>query len=61
MEECEIHTGRKDPLQPVDYAVEYGEFQYQAGSWVYPQRVVFKVEKPYEQMPDRGIAPFSGG
>ena len=34
----------------VDYAVEYGEFQYQAGSWDYPRRVVFKIEKPYGQM-----------
>ena len=34
----------------VDYAVEYGEFEYQAGSWSHPRRVVFKVEKPYGQM-----------
>lgn len=34
----------------VDYAVEYGEFLYQAGSWSHPRRVVFKVEKPYGQM-----------
>ena len=34
----------------VDYAVEYGEFKYQAGSWSHPRRVVFKVEKPYGQM-----------
>lgn len=34
----------------VDYAVEYGEFEYQAGSWSHPRRVVFKVEKPYNQM-----------
>ena len=34
----------------VDYAVEYGEFDYQAGSWSHPRRVVFKVEKPYGQM-----------
>ena len=33
----------------VDYAVEYGEFQYQAGSWSHPRRVVFKIEKPYNQ------------
>jgi len=30
----------------VDYAVVYGEFQYKAGSWPYPRRVVCKVEKP---------------
>ncbi len=34
----------------VDYAVEYGEFQYQAGSWFHPRRVVFKIEKPANQM-----------
>ena len=34
----------------IDYAVEYGEFDYQAGSWSHPRRVVFKVEKPYGQM-----------
>ena len=33
----------------VDYAVEYGEFMYQAGSWSHPRRVVFKVEKPTNQ------------
>ena len=34
----------------VDYAVEYGEFLYQAGSWGYPRRVVVKMEKPENQM-----------
>ena len=34
----------------IDYAVEYGEFEYQAGSWTHPRRVVFKIEKPYNQM-----------
>ena len=34
----------------VSYAVCYGEFQYQAGSWEYPRRVVCKVEKPAEQL-----------
>jgi len=34
----------------VDYAVEYGEFMYQAGSWSHPRRVIFKIEKPYGQM-----------
>ena len=34
----------------VDYAVVYGEFLYQAGSWSHPRRVVFKIEKPYGQM-----------
>lgn len=34
----------------VDYAVEYGEFMYQAGSWSHPRRVCFKIEKPYGQL-----------
>jgi len=33
----------------IDYAVEYGEFLYQADSWDYPRRVVCKVEKPANQ------------
>ena len=32
-----------------DYCVVYGEFDYQAGSWAYPRRVVVKVEKPTNQ------------
>lgn len=28
----------------IDYAVEYGEFEYQAGSWSHPRRVVFKID-----------------
>ena len=34
----------------IDYAVEYGEFKYQAGSWSHPRRVVFKIKKPYNQI-----------
>lgn len=34
----------------VDYAVTYGEFMYQAGSWKHPRRVVFKIEKPQNQI-----------
>ena len=34
----------------VDYAVVYGEFYYQASSWREARRVVFKIEKPYNQM-----------
>ena len=34
----------------ISYAVVYGEFMYQAGSWDYPRRVVFKIEKPYGQL-----------
>ncbi|NMA64773.1 MAG: IS1380 family transposase [Clostridiaceae bacterium] len=37
-------------LNKVDYAVCYGEFEYQAGTWDYPRRVVAKVEKPTGQM-----------
>lgn len=40
----------KTGLNQVDYAVEYGEFYYQASSWDYPRRVVFKVEKPANQI-----------
>ena len=36
-------------IKRIDYMVEYGEFYYQAGSWSHPRRVVFKVEKPYNQ------------
>jgi hypothetical protein len=41
---------RATKFNQVDYAVEYGEFTYQAGSWSHPRRVVFKIEKPYGQM-----------
>ena len=34
----------------VSYAVCYGEFMYQAGTWKYPRRVVCKVEKPSDQL-----------
>ena len=34
----------------VDYAVVYGEFYYQAGTWNKPRRVVFKIEKPFNQI-----------
>ena len=34
----------------IDYAVTYGEFEYQAGSWSDPRRVVFKIEKPADQI-----------
>ena len=37
-------------LNMVDYAVTYGEFYYQASSWCAPRRVVFKIEKPCNQM-----------
>jgi len=41
---------RTTKYNQIDYAVEYGEFEYQAGSWSHPRRVVFKIEKPYGQM-----------
>ena len=41
---------RATKANQVDYAVEYGEFLYQAGSWSHPRRVVFKIEKPYGQV-----------
>jgi Transposase DDE domain. len=34
----------------ISYAVVYGEFEYKAGSWDYPRRIVCKIEKPYGQM-----------
>ena len=47
-EEEELYQAtRKDAIS---YAVTYGEFMYQAGSWDYPRRVVFKIEKPYGQL-----------
>lgn len=42
-----IELTKKDQ---VSYAVAYGEFEYQAGSWDYPRRVVCKVEKPTDQL-----------
>ena len=41
---------RATKYNAMDYAVEYGEFQYQAGSWSHPRRVVFKIEKPANQL-----------
>ncbi len=41
---------RATKFNQVDYAVEYGEFLYQAGSWSHLRRVVVKIEKPYGQM-----------
>ena len=34
----------------LDYAVVYGEFEYQGVSWEYPRRVICKAEKPQGQM-----------
>jgi len=44
----ELFEKTKDNM--VDYAVVYGEFYYQAGSWEYPRRVVVKIEKPENQL-----------
>ena len=47
-EDAALYRATKE--NAVDYAVEYGEFMYQASSWSHPRRVVFKIEKPYGQM-----------
>ena len=36
---------RATKFNQVDYAVEYGEFMYQASSWSHPRRVVFNNRK----------------
>ena len=46
-EEEALTRATKDNI--VDYAVEYGEFMYQASTWSHRRRVVFKIEKPYGQ------------
>jgi hypothetical protein len=45
---AQLNEFTKDNL--VDYAVVYGEFFYKADSWLYPRRIVCKVEKPYGQL-----------
>ena len=47
IDECLTETVRNDMIS---YAVCYGEFMYQAGSWKYPRRVVCKAEKPMGQL-----------
>lgn len=47
-EDDALYRATKD--NQLDYAVEYGEFMYQAASWSHPRRVVFKIEKPYGQL-----------
>lgn len=34
----------------IDYAISYGEFLYKADSWLYPRRIVCKMEKTINQM-----------
>ncbi len=46
--EEQLHEATKKDM--VSYAVCYGEFLYQAGSWKYPRHVVCKVEKPEGQL-----------
>jgi len=46
--EAELTDATKENM--VDYAVVYGEFYYKAGSWDYPRRVVYKIEKPTDQI-----------
>ena len=46
--EEDLYKAIKD--DQISYAAIYGEFMYQAGSWEYPRRVVFKIEKPYGQL-----------
>ena len=40
----------KTKYNQIDYAVCYGEFSYKADSWLYPRRIVCKLEKPMNQM-----------
>ena len=47
-EEDDLRRATKGNM--VDYAVTYGEFEYRASSWTHPRRVVFKIEKPANQM-----------
>jgi hypothetical protein len=47
--DIEEHLDEITRIDKVSYAVAYGEFLYQAGSWKYPRRVVCKVEKPTDQ------------
>jgi hypothetical protein len=46
--EDEIAEATKDNM--LDYVVRYDEFEYKAGKWDYPRRVIVKVEKPYNQL-----------
>ena len=50
MAELSAELAEKTQENMVDYAVVYGEFYYQAGSWDYERRVVCKIEKPVNQM-----------
>lgn len=41
----------------VDYAAQYGDFLYQAGSWNHPRRIVFKIENLYRHNTGNGALP----
>ena len=48
--DSELYERTQTREDAVSYDVIYGEFEYQAGSWDYPRRVVCKIEKPFGQM-----------
>ena len=48
--DSELYDQTKMREDAVSYDVIYGEFEYKAGSWDYPRRVVCKIEKPFGQM-----------
>ena len=48
--DSELYDQTKMREDTVSYDVVYGEFEYKAGSWDYPRRVVYKIEKPFGQM-----------
>jgi len=47
-EDADLYRATRE--NQIDYAVTYGEFLYQAGGWSNPRRVVFKIEKPTNQL-----------
>lgn len=44
----DLYKASKEDL--IRYAATYGEFINQAGSWEYPRRVIFKIEKSYGRL-----------
>ncbi len=46
--EDELFTKTKD--NQIDHAVSYGKFLDKADSWLYPRRIICKIEKPEGQM-----------
>ena len=49
-EDSENDLRKATMYNAIDYAVTYGEFMYQAASWNHPRRVVYKIEKPANQI-----------